>query len=419
MSEARTAAAEPEPASRTRIGIFYPSDPLGDIPGGIEAFIRGIIGYAPEDLDFSVIGLTTNADARPVGSWREHRLRDRVFRHYPVYAVDDPKRQPKIPATIRYMARLWPKAARLGREFDVHEFHRLEPALMFARSKVPATAVFHQNMDVIRGQGSDIRWKHLPGLYFAVERYGLKHLSTVFVVQEEGKRVYQERYPALADRFRFTPTWMDPEIFQPVDPAQARQLRAQELAQFGIDDDSAVVSTVGRLDAQKDPLMLLDAFRKMLAAVPEAHLVLIGDGVLREAILQQAQALGLAERVHLTGLMPPQQVARVLNACDLFALASQYEGMPIAVLEALGCGLPVVSTDVGEVRRVVSDGVNGKVIEDRSAQHLGQALIQAWQQRDAFAGEPCVSSALRFTPQAVLAALYDNYRALAAGRRRA
>ncbi len=410
---------KPAASSPIRVGIFYPSDPLGDIPGGIEAFIRGIIGYAPEDLAFSVIGLTTDAHARPVRQWREHRLRDRVFRHYPVYAVDDPKRQPRIPATIRYMARLWPSASRLGREFDVHEFHRLEPALMFTRSAVPATAVFHQNMDVIRGEGSDIRWKHLPGLYFAVERFGLKHLSCVFVVQEQGKRVYQARYPGLADRFRFTPTWMDPEIFHPVAPAQALALRGEELARFGIGKDDAVVSTVGRLDAQKDPLMLLEAFKRMLAEVPESHLVLIGDGVLREPIRERAQAMGLADRVHLTGLMPPQQVARVLNACDLFALASQYEGMPIAVLEALGCGLPVVSTDVGEVRRVVSNGENGQVIDERSPQRLGQALIHAWQRRDVLRGEPCVSSALRFTPQVVLAALYDNYRSLAARRRRA
>jgi glycosyltransferase involved in cell wall biosynthesis len=123
-------------------------------------------------------------------------------------------------------------------------------------------------------------------------------------------------------------------------------------AAHGIAEDDFVVASVARLDPQKDPLGLLRAFAEGLGSDPRARLVLAGDGSLRGEAEREAAALGLGARVHFLGVEP--WVTEVLAAADVFALFSRYEGNPLAVMEAMAAGLPVVATAVGGVPEIVS-----------------------------------------------------------------
>jgi glycosyltransferase involved in cell wall biosynthesis len=268
-------------------------------------------------------------------------------------------------------------------------------------------------MEVIRSTASDIRWKHLPGLYFHMERFLLEHAASAFVVREDAVEAYRQRYPEIADRFRFTPTWMDPEVFYPVPPDQRAQIRAELLQPFGVRDSDRVLISVGRLDRQKDPLLLCAAFAALCRTRPDLRLVLIGDGVLRSEAEASLRALGVSDRVLLAGLQPAAEVARYLNAADLFVLTSAYEGMPMSVLEALGVGLPVCSTDVGEVRRAVTSGVNGQLVHDRTPEAIARALTVCLEHLDRYRGAPALEAARVFVPERILAPFYANYRRLA------
>ena len=124
--------------------------------------------------------------------------------------------------------------------------------------------------------------------------------------------------------------------------------------------------------------------------------------------------LGLKDRVILTGLKAPSEVASHLQAADVFALSSAYEGMPMCVAEALGCGLPVVSTDVGEVRRVVNPGVNGEIAAEHSPTAFGSVLRRCIEARGRYMGNPCTEAAAPYVPEHVLQPVYQNYRRLAA-----
>jgi len=88
----------------------------------------------------------------------------------------------------------------------------------------------------------------------------------------------------------------------------------------------------------------------------------------------------------------------------------------MSVLEALGSGVPVVATDVGEVRRVVLQGQSGLVVRERTPAALATAIIAALDQRAAYAGAPCAAAAAPYTPARVLEPVYENYRLLAAAR---
>ena len=109
--------------------------------------------------------------------------------------------------------------------------------------------------------------------------------------------------------------------------------------------------------------------------------------------------------------MPQFRIADVLRGADVFALSSSYEGMPMALLEALGSGLPVVTTDVGEVRKVVLPTC-GEVVTEHAEQPLAEALLRTLQRLPALRGEPCVDAIRPFTPANVLGAVYENYRRL-------
>jgi glycosyltransferase involved in cell wall biosynthesis len=220
-------------------------------------------------------------------------------------------------------------------------------------------------------------------------------------------------YPALTDRFRLTSTWMDPEVFFPVAPRERTMIREQLFRPLGFRDSDRVLISVGRLDSSKDPLLLAAAFAELSRSVSDVRLILVGDGVLRGETEARLRSLGAADRVGFTGLLSPTAVAKYLNAADVFVLASAYEGMPIAVLEALGCGLPVCTTNVGDVSRLVTSGVNGEVVTERTPAALARALARCLEQLPSYRGAPAVAATQAFMPDRVLAPFYDNYRLLA------
>jgi glycosyltransferase involved in cell wall biosynthesis len=121
-------------------------------------------------------------------------------------------------------------------------------------------------------------------------------------------------------------------------------------AELGIPRDAFLVGSVGHLRPEKNLARLVEAFAR-LASVPEAHLVLVGDGPDATVVRARARELGVEARVHVAGHQPrPQPYYR---ACDAFALSSDTEQMPLSLLEAMASALPVVSTDVGDVREVL------------------------------------------------------------------
>jgi glycosyltransferase involved in cell wall biosynthesis len=136
----------------------------------------------------------------------------------------------------------------------------------------------------------------------------------------------------------------------------------------GFGAEEVLIASVGRLEPQKNPLALIEAF----ARVPVGRLVMAGEGSLVGAARQRAERLGVAGRVRFLGVRA--DVAELLSACDIFALASDWEGCPLAAMEAMAAGLPVVATAVGGVPELVVDGVTGILAPRGDVQALAGAL---------------------------------------------
>jgi exopolysaccharide biosynthesis WecB/TagA/CpsF family protein len=401
-----------------RVRIFYPADPVGVVPGGIDTFIRGIIKAAPDDVVISLVGMSTDPVQRPVGVWTTCHAGDRTFEFFPVVAVADAGKRGKLPLSVRFMAGVWRYQAFLHRNFDVFDYHRIEPMFQHAHDPRPKSIFFHQDPDYLKLAASDNLWRRLPAGYQWLEKLAMRHVDSLWCVRESGVRVLRDRYPALGQRARFVPTWVDASVFWPVDEPARQALRQRLAQQHGLPAQAQWVISVGRLDTQKNPQRLLAAVAQLARQGLPVHWLVVGDGVLQPEVARLASQAGIADRVHFLGLMAPAEIAQCLRASDLFAMSSAYEGMPMALLEALGCGLPTVVTDVGEIRRVVRDGINGVIATEQTDECFTQALAKGLALAPTLRGAAATESVEAYQPEVVLAPVYDNYRALARAYRR-
>lgn len=394
---------------QTHVRIFYPADPVGIVPGGVDTFLRGLIMCAPPELRFSLVGMTTDPVARPPGRWTDCALGDRSFAMHPVCVVTDAGTRGPLPLSVRFMAGVNRDRYALSEGFDVFDFHRVEPVLMWGQDQRAKNLFFHQDPAFVRLSASDNLWRHLPAAYESLERAAMRQVRSAWCVRDSGVQRLRERYPELAERIAFVPTWVDSTLFHPVGAERRAALRAGFAAAHGLDPQAFWLVSVGRLDTQKDPLLMAEAFVRLRAAGHAVQWLVIGDGVLREPVQAVLARAGQGEGARFLGLRAPHEIADVLRAADGYALSSAYEGMPMALLEALGSGLPVVSTDVGEVRRVVRDGVNGRLVPHGEPEALAAALGELMDARARWSGAPAVDAIQDYQPGRVLAPVYENH----------
>lgn len=143
---------------------------------------------------------------------------------------------------------------------------------------------------------------------------------------------------------------------------------------LGILPDEILIISVGNFRSQKAYSDLLTAAREVIDRCQRTRFVAIGYGPLESQVRSQHARLALGDRFQLLGYR--EDVASVLAASDVFALASLYEGGPIALLEALAAGLPVVVTSVGFVPDIVTDGVEGFVVPPGQPDLLAERLAR-------------------------------------------
>jgi len=141
---------------------------------------------------------------------------------------------------------------------------------------------------------------------------------------------------------------------------------------LGLDEGAALLLTVGRLTEQKGQLHLVRAMRSVVETHPQARLLIAGTGELESALRAEVGRLGLEDHVTLLGLR--RDVDQLLRAADLFVLPSLWEGLSIALLEAMAAGLPVVATRVSGTDQVLRHGESGLVVEPRDEDALAKAL---------------------------------------------
>jgi L-malate glycosyltransferase len=144
-------------------------------------------------------------------------------------------------------------------------------------------------------------------------------------------------------------------------------------ARLDVGPQEMLVTTVANLRHQKGYPVLLRAARAVLEARPDVRFAAVGQGPLERELRQLHRDLGLGERFRFLGYR--EDAARVVAGSDVFVLASHYEGLPLAVMESLALGVPVVATDVAGIRDAVHDGRDAVLVPPGRPRDLARALL--------------------------------------------
>jgi len=387
--------------------IIYPMDPLGEKIGGIETFLKGFIKYAPEDFAIEWIGVTSDRKKRPVGIWQELSFEGKKFKFFPSLYVKDENVRTKIPLSLKFTISLFQHCFPL--EGRILEFHRIEPLLPFKKRQNKKILFVHGNMKDLYNPYTEIKWGKFPWLYFNLEKKLINRIEKIFVVREDGVKFYQERYPYIAERFSFLPTWVDEEIFYLYPDKVKKYKKVQFLRKQGFNQKDNLILFVGRLEGQKDPLLLIDTFYYVHVKNNFTKLLIVGKGSLRKKMEIKVRRYHLEKNVRFLGVMPQSKVAEIMRISDVFLLTSAFEGMPRSMLEALACGLPAVSMDVGEAKRVVKGGFSGMLVSERKAKIIGEAALDVLNKQENFNPQNCLSCIKNYTADQVLKKVYETY----------
>ncbi|MBO9542512.1 glycosyltransferase [bacterium] len=192
-------------------------------------------------------------------------------------------------------------------------------------------------------------------------------------------------------------------------PAASPPARAQVRAELGLPAEQAIILNVARLSPEKGQRYLIEAMPRLLAAQPDAQLLLAGDGPCRAELEAQVQKLGLTRSVQFLGYR--DDVSRLLLAADVFCLPSLLEGLPLSAAEAMAARLPIVATRVGGVPEIIQDGVTGYLVPPRDPAALAERLAAlladpAGRQRFGTAGQA------HFAAHLTLAQMASKFEAL-------
>ncbi len=173
-----------------------------------------------------------------------------------------------------------------------------------------------------------------------------------------------------AERILVVPNGVDVERFRPATADERAALRRS----LGLPEGPLVVYT-GRLSPEKGVDVLVAAWPRVLARIPSARLWVLGDGAERARLGEAARRAGVADAIALPG--PIADVSPFVRAADAAVLPSRTEGMPIALLEAMACAVPVVATAVGGSAEVLRDGVTGRLVPPEQPDALADAIVEA------------------------------------------
>ena len=202
-------------------------------------------------------------------------------------------------------------------------------------------------------------------------RFLLSCKLVMIVVLSSRMREYMTAYDFNLPNIQLIPNGVDTRRFQVIQATCAA--RVGNYADNLLDDHSQTVVCVSRLSYEKGIDVLLQAWQLVHKEVPQAKLVIVGDGPLEAQLVDMVKALGIAESVEFMGVQ--HDVAAQLHRSSIAVLPSRREGMPNAVLEAMACGLPCVATRVSGSEDIIEQGVNGLLVEIEDFRDMARTLL--------------------------------------------
>ncbi|MFA5984835.1 MAG: glycosyltransferase [Methylococcaceae bacterium] len=220
-------------------------------------------------------------------------------------------------------------------------------------------------------RGTEVPLSKMPGRKRCILS-ALKHADKVFAVANALKQ-HVVGLGADAEKIQVVGNGVDSDIFYALDKTQAR-------AFFNVPLDAKVLVSVGGLVLRKGFHRVLEVLPVLLKEYPNLIYLIVGgdspEGNIKASLLQQVNDLGLDEHVRFLGALPAGKLKLPLSAADAFVLATANEGWANVFLEAMACGLPVVTTDVGGNKEVICNEKLGIIVPFGDSAALSKAILK-------------------------------------------
>lgn len=165
-----------------------------------------------------------------------------------------------------------------------------------------------------------------------------------------------------------------------ISPVGDEAAKQQVAVQFGVDVDDICVVSVGRLTHQKSQKSIIDAASVLRNRGRHFKYLIAGEGELRDELQRQIAEKGLSDTVQLVGFT--DRIVDLLSIAAVFVLPSRDEGMPISLLEAVACRIPIVATNVGAIESLIKDRISGLLIRTESPEDLAAAIEEMVDHRE-------------------------------------
>jgi glycosyltransferase involved in cell wall biosynthesis len=389
-----------------RLSVLHSFDPLGTKVGGLETFVRDMLGNLPDDFTFLMIGVDSTGK-RELGRITRETFRGRQFDFLPILHYSDDKAREaatRLKDSINFqfmqaLIRHLPTVRRVLRERPTSvDLQRVEYATIVRGLGVPFVQMLH-------GEGApklqmDSLLKSYRYVHNVNEWLAVKACDTFLCVNPIITERIRATYPAQAGKIETQSTWVDTAIFKPT-PFPREGFR---------------IAFAGRLDLFKVPSLMF----KTIARVRDK----LGSGVGFDYMgtsdpRRFPEFEAIADITTLHGFKSSAGVAEVLSSAHAGILTSEFEGMPFSVLESLGAGRPVCAIALPQLASVIKSGVSGELVprsgsEDDMAERLADAFVATAKKIRAgtITPESVAAEIAEFSPARQLANVYERHRRL-------
>jgi len=352
--------------------LIEPCNYLDHPPGGQLSFVKQMIAVFGNRL--ALVGCST--DKTPVGVWIDKKIGDTTYKYLNIGRISRDAGKPLVPARLKAFLRL-----HLYKNFILSSGIRNAfinaPEVLIAISGWKFNSLcycFHGVENPLKM--SRYRWSRLfVSLFDRKLIDGLRYVDTILACADETAiSSLIRRSSGKLDKNKVTqfPTRYNETIFYPEHMAIARK-------GLKLDLNAKIIVSTGRINRVKGWDLILEAFKDFKNNHDYvAKLIFVGDGEDRSLLQAKIYEYHLQNEVTITGFQSPDKVAAYLNAANIFVVGSYREGWSVSMLEALGCGKPIVSTNVSGAYELVDHGKNGYVINSRDPNEYAEAMFVAF-----------------------------------------
>jgi len=374
-------------------------------PGGQLTFSRQLLRFFGPRL--ALVGATCADD--PLGRWIEKRLQGHSAAFLAVGRLKPGSARPLLPRRLRFYLQLRRYRRAILASGARHAIILAPEALLAVRDWGLEICYHFSGVEnpLLR---SRYRWARPLARWF--DGAHMRSASQARLVMAHADAAAIDALAARScgrlprERILVCPTCVDMLVFQPRAKLPARQT-------LGLPEDLPLFLSAGRINAAKGWSLLLEAFRHYRRDGAPGLLCFVGDGEDRPRLERAARALGLEVDVRIAGFQKPETMPLYYSAADVVVFGSHREGWSNAMLEALACGKPIVSTAVSGAADLIQDGRNGFVIAARDPRAFARAMHSA---RALPAAEAVsVDIARRYSVESIGALMRDLWPALRGG----